>query len=101
MKNLVKVLYKKNKKLAIQVAKTLNLADLSSFENLPKHIQKVLERIGWGTAISSINEAPKRYTIHSKFGLIDKNALKELVKEPSFLHVITTKPFFMGLLFKK
>ena len=101
MINIVKALYKKDKDLAIQVVKMLNLADLSSFENLPKRIQKVLEHIGWDKAISSIYEAPKRYTVCTKFGLIDKNDLKELIKESSFLHVVTTKPFFISLLFKR
>ena len=83
------------------ISKILSLADLSSFEDLPAHIQKVLMKIGWDKHLVSISEAPKRYAVYVKFGLIDKADLKVLVKEPSFMHVVMSKPFTIGLLFKK
>jgi len=92
VRKLIKALYKKDKTLAKQVE--------NSFETLPKHIQKVLEKISWDNAISFISKTPKSYTVFTKFGLIDKKDLKVLVKEPTFLHLVTSKPYCIGLKFK-
>jgi len=113
MKNDIKKLYKKDSKLAIQVAKALGYkikvkaAKIISFSTLPEDIQSVLGSIGWTEmSTSEVQKGSSGYIIFMKgYGFISdisKKATTILSKNSKFkgIHLSKNKLGELGLIFK-
>jgi len=116
MKNELKTLYKKNPKLALQVAKVLGLkikvkaeAENISFADLPAEIQTTLKRIGWveskldfiTSSEGSLGSAPL-ITVQSKkpHGYLTKKDVAVLNKCAFFTTLIAMGPQVINLGFE-